>query len=151
MKNEKLWVLVLNSTRARILRNLGRDGSTTEAELVLRSENRHLKDIMSDKPGRSFASVGDRRSAMAYGSDPVFEDERAFAKEVLSVLETHRRAGDFDQLAVFSEPEMLGILRKEYPNLLKEKILGEYRKNLLHESEQDLPRIVAKDLFQRNA
>lgn len=151
MKNEKLWVLVLNATRARILRNLERDGSTNGAELVLRTENRHLKDIMSDKPGRSFASAGDRRSAMAYRSDPVLEDERAFAKEILSVLETHRRAGDFDQLAVFAEPEMLGVMRKEYPTLLKEKILGEYSKNLLHESEQDLPRIVAKELFQPNA
>lgn len=80
----KTWALVLNSARCRILRGGAAKGDDTLAELVLRSESRHLRDIMSDKPGRSFASTGGgRRSAMEYASDPLVEDQHDFIRQVI--------------------------------------------------------------------
>jgi protein required for attachment to host cells len=148
MRNEKQWVLVLNATNARILRNLVRGGATSGDEIVLRAESRSLKDIMSDKPGRSFSSgSAGRRSGMEYGSDPVHEDALAFARKVVEELETLRIAHAFDQLAIFADPEMLGIIRKQLPKALKAMVNAEVDKNLLHESEHDLPRIVAESLY----
>ena len=92
-ERSKTWALVINGARCRILRGLAVDGDEVSAELVLRSESRHLRDIMSDKPGRSFASAGGgRRSAMEYASDQIAEDRREFIRQVIALLESHRCA-----------------------------------------------------------
>ncbi|MDP2079468.1 MAG: host attachment protein [Pseudotabrizicola sp.] len=122
-------------------------GSNAPTELVLRSEARHLRDIMSDKPGRSFTSMGDgRRSAIEYAGDPIAEDQREFIRHIIALLESHRRAGDFDTLAVFAEHDMLGHLRRMIPQTLADLVIREVPKNLLHLSAQELAEAVAREL-----
>lgn len=143
----RTWALVMNSARSRVLRGVpARDGESP-AELVLRAEARHLRDIMSDKPGRSFASLGrGRRSAMEYAGDPIAEDQREFVRQVVALLESHRRAGDFDQLAVFAEHDMLGHLRQMMPRPLQEMVICEVPKNLLHLPAPELSEAIAREL-----
>ena len=145
--NLRTWALVLNGTRCRILRGISGRGDDTPAELVLRFEARNLRDIMSDKPGRSFASMGGgRRSAMDYNSDPLVEDQRDFIRQIIALLESHRRAGDFDRLAVFADHDMLGHLRKMMPQSLADLVIYEVPKNLLHLSPQELAEAVSRGL-----
>jgi protein required for attachment to host cells len=150
MQAQRHWALVLNTTRARILRGLRKDLRQGASELVLRAPHRALRDIMADKPGRTATSSGGgRRAAMEYASDPVLEDARAFVAEVVVVLETHRKAGDFDQLAIFASADMLGMLRKQMTDGLQAIVTHETAKNLLHLSEPDLMRIVREHLLAR--
>lgn len=142
----RTWALVLNGSRCRILRELSSSSDEGLSELVLRSESRKLRDIMSDKPGRSFASKGGRRSAMEYSGDPVSEDQREFIRQIIALLESHRRAGDFVRLAVFAEHDMLGQLREMMPQSLADLVVREVPKNLLHLSEQDLVEAVLRGL-----
>lgn len=143
----KIWALVLNGARCRILRGISGKGEDAPAELVLRSESRNLRDIMSDKPGRSFMpAAGGRRSAMEYGSDPLAEDQREFIRQIIALLESHRRAGDFDKLAVFAEHDMLGHLRQMMPPTLADLVIREVPKNLVQLSAQDLAEAVARGL-----
>ncbi len=143
----RTWALVLNGARCRILRGISHQGEAAPAELVLRSESRKLRDIMSDKPGRSFASKGGgRRSAMEYASDPIAEDQREFVRQVISLLESHRLAGDFDSLAVFAEHEMLGLLRQMMPHTLAGLVIREVPRNLLQFSAQELAEAVSREL-----
>lgn len=132
MKTPRVWVLVADGSRARILRDpfrrSGSDGSADE--LVFRAEQRQLREIMADRPGRSFASEGARRSAMEYRSDPVREDEKAFASLLTEVLDSHRRAGDFDRLAVVASPRMLGDLRHAFTNALRGVTIREVPRDL---------------------
>lgn len=145
--NSKKWALVINGARCRILRGISDRGHDAPAELVLRSESRNLREIMSDKPGRSFSSMGGgRRSAMEYASDPVAEDQREFIRQVISLLESHRRAGDYDKLAIFAEHDMLGLLRQMLPQSLAGLVIREVPKNLLHHSAQELAEIVSREL-----
>lgn len=143
----KTWALILNGARCRIVRGVSGGGDGASAELVLRSESRNLRDIMSDKPGRSFTSAGSgRRSAMEYGSDPLAEDQREFIRQIIALLESHRRAGDFDKLAVFAEHDMLGHLRQMIPHALADLVTREVPKNLLHLSAQELAEVVSREL-----
>ncbi len=143
----KTWAVALNGARCRILRGVSRRGEGVPAELVLRSESRNLRDIMSDKPGRSFASAGGgRRSAMEYASDPLAEDQREFIRQIIALLESHRRAGDFDKLAIFAEHDMLGQLRQMLPQTLADLVIHEVPKNLLHLSAQELAEAVSSGL-----
>jgi protein required for attachment to host cells len=149
MKNvtSRTWALVVNGARCRILRGVSGQVEDAPSELVLRSESRNLRDIMADKPGRSFASMGGgRRSAMEYAGDPLAEDQRDFIRQIIALLESHRRAGDFDRLAIFAEHDMLGHLRQLMPQMLAGLVIREVPKNLLHLSAQELAETVARKL-----
>lgn len=133
------WALVMNGTRARVLRGLEDGNGKDPIELLSRAPSTHLRDVMADKPGRSFASEGGgRRSAMELGSDPIRRDMQDFAGEVADLLETHRRAGDFHRLAIFADPHMLGILRAEFPATLWETVFLDMPMNIVSLSQDAL-------------
>ena len=147
MKSDIEWFLVANATRARILRGLPRPGEAAAPELVMRATARKLRDIMADKPGRSFSSASQgRRGAIPYTSDPVAEDERNFVREVVALLETHRLAGDFDRLTVLAAPQTLGLFREEAPPALRARIRAEIAKNLAGIPEGALPAALRAEL-----
>jgi protein required for attachment to host cells len=83
---------------------------------------------------------------MEYGSDPVAEDQREFIRQIIALLESHRRAGDFDRLAIFAEHDILGHLRQMMPQSLADLVIREVPKNLLHLSTQELAEAVSRGL-----
>jgi protein required for attachment to host cells len=150
MHKPKTWALAANGTQARVL--IGLEAVTQSGpppeELTLEAEARKLGDVMADRPGRSFSPSGDgRRSGMDYASDPAKEDMRAFAAEVVELLDAHRAAGDFAQLVVFAAPEMLGLLRGAMTPGLRATVVLERDKNLLHEAPKALRATVRQALL----
>lgn len=113
MKAPRTWIVLANASHARIIRHLPdhRESEGKHGEIQLNSEHRRRGEIMADRPGRSFASEGTRRSAMEYRSDPVREEECAFAKRIARLLEKRRLQDDFDRLVIFAAPRTLGDLR----------------------------------------
>jgi len=135
----QIWALVTNGVRARILRGLEARDADAPVELVSKAEATHLRDHLTDRPGRSFASdESGRRSAMEPGSDPILRDMQDFARDTLGVLEEHLRAGRLSRLAIFAAPKMLGVLRDEMPAALREAVILERDLNLVNLSEAEL-------------
>jgi protein required for attachment to host cells len=135
-----IWGLAIDGSRARILRDLEEKahGQPLPDELGLEVHPRPLSEIMADRPGRGHASVGAARSAMEYTSDPVREAERAFCEEVLWLLGTHLRRGDFDQLVVAAAPRMLGHLRDRRSDDIAAATVAEIAKDYTHLTAADL-------------
>ena len=132
MKKLKTWFLVCDGAQARLVRDLTQDpeaGADGE-DLLFVNEHKPLRQIMSDRPGRSFASHGARRSAMEYRSDPVREQQVRFAAMLTRQLEEHRLAHAFDRLVIVAEPRMLGIIREALPQALEALVVGEFDKDL---------------------
>jgi protein required for attachment to host cells len=144
-----VWALVMNSTQARILRGIAIGKSSGAPDLTLQAEHKDLREIMSDKPGRSFASVGPGRSAMEYASDPVKDAKKAFVEQAVDLLHRHFVKDDFTHLAIFASPEMLGLLRDQLPPDLAHAVIVDMPKNLLHETPHDLRRIVTEHVFTK--
>jgi protein required for attachment to host cells len=143
----KTWALVSDAVRARILRDLEGGDSNDPIELVSKARSTHLREYLSDKAGRSFASgSGGRRSAMEPGSDPVLHDMQEFAQETLSVVDDHFRQGHLTRLAIFAAPKMLGILRREMPASLSSAVILESDLNLINLPETDLRDAVIRAL-----
>jgi protein required for attachment to host cells len=139
MARARTWALVTNGVHARILRGLEDSASKAPDEKISKARSRHLLEILSDKSGRSFVSVGvGRRSAMEPRSDPIWLDMQDFARETLEVLEKSHRSGQFDRLAIFAAPKMLGILRQEMPAALRQAVFLERPNNLVHLGEAEL-------------
>ena len=83
---------------------------------------------------------------MEHAGDPIAEDQREFIRQVIALLESHRRAGDFDRLAVFADQDMLGHLRQMMPRPLHEMVICEVAKNLLHLPTAELSDTIVREL-----
>lgn len=137
------WALISNGVRARILRQLENSDAGAAIELISRSRSTHLRESLSDRPGRNHAlGPGARRSVMEPGSDPIRRDMQDFALQTLGLLEQHLRARDFNRLAIFASPRMLGILREEMPTALLPAVILERNFNLIQMPGPELRRVV---------
>ena len=143
--------MVIDGTRCRILRRLDPAANGKPADLVLRSENRNLRKMMEQGPTHGIALHGPDAGAgrippSGDTADPVAEDRREFFGQIISLLESHRRAGDFARLVIVSEAEFLGPLRHMMPKALADLVLCEVPKNLLHLSSQELAAVVLGEM-----
>jgi protein required for attachment to host cells len=131
MMRPRIWALVSNGVRARVLRGLEGTHAEDPLELVSKARSEHLLAALSDRSG-------DGPPAGLRTADPVRRDMLEFAREMLDMLERHRRAGDFDRLAILAEPRMLAILRQELPATLHKVLILERAAGLIHLSEPEL-------------
>lgn len=132
MKQKRIWALVANGAAARILKDIY--GSEAAETVEFMPDHPRLGEIMADRAGRSFSSVGRHRSAMEPRSDPVEERQRLFAESLSAVLEEHHASGEFDELIVVAAPAMLGDLRQAYDKKLQAAITHEVDKDLTKQS-----------------
>ena len=154
MRTAEIWILVADAARAQVLRIPRRplDLQCEPLQVVFEHSVDHLplREIMADAPGRSFASVGDRRSAMEYRSDPVREETANFAASLLSELATRHAEGEFDELVICAPPRMLGALRDAMPARLAAIVTSEIGKDLTRLPTREL-REVLEDCGTRTA
>jgi len=147
MKIPVEWFLVINETRARLVQGLPAPGAAAAPELVLRVESRSLRELLTDTRTQFFlANINGRPSSVEYTCDPIMKDKIAFVRQVFALLEVHRRAGSFDQLAIAASPRMLTLLRHETPTALRSIISREIPRNFVSLSETALPMAIKKEL-----
>lgn len=89
------------------------------------------RDLKSDKPGRSFASVGTRRSAIEPAQDPHELEKIRFAASLAKGLDDALQQGRFRQLIVIAPPHMLGYLRENFSRQIGQVVIGEVDKDLM--------------------
>lgn len=140
MKKIIHWVLIANGGHAKILPT---EKSTDLAKnqskpLIFEFDHKRLGEIMSDKPGRSFASDGSRRSSMEYSSEPEKEQEKQFAITLLEELDRRLKAQEFARLTIIAEPRMLGTLRNQMSETLKRVVVKELARDWTKLSCKDI-------------
>ena len=140
-------VLVADGHKMLFLRNQG-DAAKIDLRVEAHREqdNPPNRDQASDAPGRSFASVGSRRSAMEESDFHQIAEDR-FAAEAADLLRMRALSGDFERLVVVAPPSTLGELRKHYHKEVASRIIDEINKDLtghsIDEIEAALTRIEA--------
>lgn len=131
MKKTVTWVLIADGAQARVLENTGPGKGLKQVDgLDWAIEPLQAQDIVTDRPGRSFSSVGHGRSAMEPKTDPVEHRETEFCKSVAATLDRHHQKGDFDRLVIAAAPIALGDLRKAISPAVKKTIVAELNKDL---------------------
>ena len=98
------------------------------------------RDIMADRPGRSFSSVSEGRSAMEPKSDPRELVEKAFVSSVLERAEKLFAGQDAARIVIVADPGSLGEIRKALPHGLKDKLTATLDKDLTKIPVKDLPK-----------
>ena len=138
MKPIKTWILVADGEHARFLMNTGPGKGLDDAPIAeMEVDIPPSRDIVSDRPGRSFDSHGQGRHAMEPYQYRRFEEER-FANDVAKILDEAATSGAFDRLVLVAPPKTLGDLRKHLGDVAGKRVHGEIDKDLVQASEDVL-------------
>ena len=125
------WILLANSSRARVCESDGPRGSLREVAGFEHPESRmHEQELTSDLPGRAFDSTGEGRHMMGQAIEPKQQHAIQFAKQVSDYLEAARNDAAFSQLYVIAAPAFLGLLRQHYSDGVASMVTGEVDKDL---------------------
>ena len=131
MKTSVTWILLADGAQAKVFEHRGPGtGLTPIRDLLFEEEPLMAREIMADKPGRSFSSFGKGQSAMEYSSDPVQVREARFVKRVAEVIERKFQESAFNRLIIAADPTSLGTIRGELSDRLKAAVVSEMAKNL---------------------
>ncbi len=135
----KLWVVVAESSRARIFSVVNWVSPLIEIDdLVNPAARFHDRDLTSDLPGRSFDSAGQGRHSMEPSADPKKNEVAVFARKISERLGSARKAGEFDELILICSPEFLGLLRRNLDDVLKKHVTRTINKNLVQKDEAQI-------------
>lgn len=126
-----LWIVVANRGFAKIYESKGHGHDIREVYNVDNPDGRKKSgELLADKPGRSFDSLGGGRHALSTEVSPTAHEQQVFAKKLIGVLQEGHGAKAFDELAIVAPPHFLGALKIELPEAIKKKVTKEIGKDL---------------------
>ncbi len=96
------------------------------------SAHLHDRDFSSDRPGRSYESVGGARHSLEGENDPRHRAAVSFAKVIAHKLELDRRNKEFEQLIVVAGAPFRSLMRAEFSADTTACIVHEVPKDLVH-------------------
>jgi len=123
-------VLVADGRKLLLLRNEG-DAvhPNLQVERKTEQENPANTEQASDSPGRSFQSVGSRRSAYEETDFHQLEEDR-FAADAAALLKDRALRNDYESLIIIAPPRTLGEMRKHYHKEVSDRLKAELAKDL---------------------
>jgi protein required for attachment to host cells len=140
MKPIRTWVLIADAARARVFETTGKGtGLSVVADMALHAELNPSHTLGTDRPGRSFESVGSTRHALESSSDPHREQKRMFAKRIAQALHERHAASSFDRLVVVAPPTTMGDLRTALSGKVKAAVIAELVADLTNTPASELP------------
>jgi protein required for attachment to host cells len=140
MKPTTTWILIADGARARIFAN---DGPGKGIEAVsggeFSADHRPDHEIVSDRSGRTFESVGATRHAIEPRHDPHRELKRAFSEQLADMLDKQLAAKAYDRIVLVAPPVTLGDLRSALSDHVKAAVYAELDKDLTKTPMAELP------------
>jgi protein required for attachment to host cells len=134
-------VVVADQSEANFYDMRGRGALNPAGHLADPKARLHDRDLTSDRPGRVFdraPPVKGRRGAGARhsadgGRSPRRHRAEVFARKIVAQLRKAQRSGSFDRLVIIAGPALLGLLRLAMPKALREAVVREIPKDLVHQ------------------
>lgn len=134
------WVLIADGARAHFYASDGRSLSPAlDHDLAVPTRN-PTRAVGSDRPGRSFESVGEARHAEEPQTDWKTQEKRNLARAVAEELRGAALRNEYGRLVVVAPPQMLGDLRAAFDDTVRQRVVAEIDKDLTHFEARDLPK-----------
>jgi protein required for attachment to host cells len=135
----RTWFVVADGSRAKVFESTGVDEEPREIhDMGLSIDLPKSGELLADRAGRTFDSVGAGRHAKENPSDPHRHLKREFAGRLVDELRRAKLAERFDRLVLVAPPEFLGDLRRELPKDLKATVSDEIASDLTNTPKQQL-------------
>lgn len=132
------WLLVANSSIARLFKVIKKQ-SLEEMKVLEHPESHlHTRDLVSDKMGRDFESVGPARHSIEPHISPKQQEFINFAKQIARYLDEARLKGEYERLYLVAGPSLLGHLRHELSPSTAKLVQAEANKDITHLTPQEM-------------
>ena len=134
-------VMAIDGSKMLLFRNEG-DAKYAVLDTLSHAEfaGRASRDLGADAPGRTFSSIGSRRSAYDE-TDWHDQAEERFAIEGAARLE-RVAASEKGDIVVLAAPRTLGVLRKHWGRETKTRLVAEIAKDMVHHEWDDIARAI---------
>jgi protein required for attachment to host cells len=140
MKQVRTWVLIADARRACVFESRGKGTGLTAVEgMALDTELSPSHALGTDRPGRTFESVGSARHAMENPSDLHRGQKRQFAQRIARAVHERYAAKSFDRLVVVAPAVTMGDLRTALSNEVKAVTVAELVADLTKTPVAELP------------
>ncbi len=127
----KLWIVVANSSYAHIFDYPGLARNIRVLHTLDHPDGRKRgRDVYSDKPTRSFESVGNMRHATMAEVDFHTHTQEVFAKQMAELLRKGADGGNFTELAIIAPPAFLGIIKNSLSKSVAKTVTFEINKDI---------------------
>ncbi len=137
------WVVVCDGAKALVLQNAGnRKTPSLKTKEVYEQDDPKTSDIGTNKPGRSFNSMSNGRSAMEQ-TDWHDQSEQRFLAKLAVRLDKAILGGEMPSLIVVAPPRAIGVLRKEFSKHVRQAITGEVEKDYVKMPIDEITRHLA--------
>ena len=138
------WITIMDGAQARILETKGRNPGLRivwQGDALTRGLSG--RQLISDRPGRTFDRHGKGRHAMEPHTDPQRHAKFVFTRELATRLRTAFRKHRFNRLILAAPPQPMGDLRASLAHDVASCIEAEILKDLVHVPIKDLPSYLA--------
>ncbi len=133
----KTWILVAESSRAKVYKANGRRAPITEIDALVHPECRmHEGDLVTDSAGSDGGSVGQGRHVLENKVSAKDHESLEFARELASYLESARTSSNFDRLVLIAPPAFLGNLRHTLSKEVMSLVSRQVDKNLVQKAPE---------------
>ena len=137
------WVVVCDGAKALVLQNAGsRKALKLTTKEVYTQPDPKTHDMGTDKPGRSFSSVGHGRSAMEQ-TDWHDREEQKFLAQLAARLDRAVLDGETQALIVVAPPRAIGVLRREFTPHVRHALKAEIEKDYVKMPVDEIARHLA--------
>ena len=124
------------------MRNEGdADYPNLQTEHVFEQDNPPTREQGTDKPGRSYASVGGRRSSMEQADWHELEEQR-FAKDAADTLQTLVRERSIEALVIAAAAEDSRRTAKSMHQEVEKRVIAEVDKDLTNQPVHEIEKLL---------
>lgn len=129
---EPVWILVADSSRARIFSAENSAADLAEIEVLTHPEGRlHEQEMDSDLPGTTRGPIDPSRHNYSDEVSPKEQEAVDFAKRLSNYLGDELNQNKFNRLFVVAAPSFLGDLRGAFSTRLSKHVAFTLDKNLV--------------------
>lgn len=134
--SKAIWILVANSSTARILSNHGpKKGLKQVAELDHPQSREKRLDLTSDRPGR----VDNKgHGSFVQQTDPKKNEADHFALEVAKHLEQGRVNNEFERLILIASNPFMGLLKNRLDTHVMDRVSETIEKDYTKANDKEL-------------
>lgn len=134
------WVVIADRSRARVFQTEGNLDGLHEVQDLLNPQGRLSNaELRRDAKGRYYGK-GERNQA--HTAEPRISrqehDEEMFSRELSQLLERGCDDRRYDSLVVIAPPEFLGMLRKQLPKRVEQRVTLQLDTGLANWGERDI-------------
>lgn len=137
-QHHNLCIVIADGGHARLVRPAAGNALHTFEAVDSASVHKHDRDLVSDRPGRSFESSASARHAYSPRTDPHEMAKDAFARVIARRVNDDSAAGVFNELVVVAPAHVMSELTEALDAPTKAKLRGTLAKDLVKTPDNEL-------------